>query len=112
MMQKKMTMRFMAGLLAAVLMITSVIMPAMAAADGKSGEGKADDAANKCMQATSNDKRETYLATEKKYCEAALNYSRTDEQKSRANLGISICYFEETKLHGGNISESDAAKGL
>ena len=46
MMQKKMTMRFMAGLLAAVLMITSVIMPAMAAADGKSGEGKADDAAN------------------------------------------------------------------
>lgn len=27
-------------------------------------------------------------------------------------MGISICYFEETKLHGGNISESDAAKWL
>ena len=44
MMQKKMTMKFMAGLLAAVLMITSVIMPAMAAADRNTGEGKAEDA--------------------------------------------------------------------
>ncbi len=73
---------------------------------------KADEAVNQSMQATSKDKREAFRTAAKTFCEIALKYARTDDQKYRANFGIAACYTDITKFERGKLSESDAAQWL